>query len=304
MRARSLLIAASAFLIWTAAGYGGFAQAQDPPGEIDLGQCAGQPTALCGSATDPGSGSEASSDPAGSTGQTGSGGETPDPGDAAVVCQSRKLDPQPPAGDPRWEGHDPSEGAVYVRVCMTPGAPTFNPNAAGALGGQTFWASDDPGDAIDPEVLARQAVDRMNLVGPRIESPRADGTYTVGVPMWMHVAASPTTWGPNTLSASAGGVSVTATATVSRVEWEMGDGSTVTCRSRGTEYTASYGMKESPDCGHVYRESSADREGETFTVTATSTWTVQWEGGGETGEFPEVRTSQVDVSVGQSKVLN
>ncbi|WP_460120339.1 hypothetical protein [Streptomyces phaeofaciens] len=57
----------------------------------------------------------------------------------------------------------------------------------------------------------------MKLAGPDIASPRATGKYLVGMPMWMWVNQSATTYGPNTASASAGGVTVTATAKVSKI---------------------------------------------------------------------------------------
>ncbi|MFD8306711.1 hypothetical protein ACFV29_30855 [Streptomyces sp. NPDC059690] len=66
--------------------------------------------------------------------------------------------------------------------------------------------------AVDPETLAREAVDSMKLVGSDIASPRPSGDYVVGVPMWMRVNQSPTAYGPNTASATTGGVTVTATA--------------------------------------------------------------------------------------------
>ncbi|MFF9818920.1 ATP/GTP-binding protein [Streptomyces sp. NPDC014006] len=156
---------------------------------------------------------------------------------------------------------------------------------------------------IDPAVLAQRAVDSMTLLGPAIASPRAAGQYTVGVPMWMWVNQSATTYGPNSASASAGGVTVTATAKVSKIVWQMGDGSAVTCTGPGTPYKASTGMTESPTCGHVYSKSSASTSGGKYRVTATSTWTVNWEGGGETGQLSEVRQSNVQVAVGEVQVV-
>lgn len=63
------------------------------------------------------------------------------------------------------------------------------------------------------------------------------GKYVVGMPMWMWADPSPTTFGPLSASATAGGVTVTATAKVTTVRWAMGDGTTVTCHGPGTPYT-------------------------------------------------------------------
>lgn len=96
----------------------------------------------------------------------------------------------------------------------------------------------------------------MLLTGPKIASPRASGTYTVGVPMWMWAGPSPTTFGPNTASATLAGGTASATANVSSSRWSTGDEKTVTCQGAGTKCKASYGMSKSPDCGHFYRTSA------------------------------------------------
>ncbi|MGW6755540.1 ATP/GTP-binding protein [Streptomyces sp. NPDC055006] len=234
--------------------------------------------------------------------QQGSGGKASDAKSggrksSAPKCKYRKLDPQPPANNRAWGKHKPGEGkgALYAFDC--PGTMRVGvvwlPNAAAA-------------PAVDPEVLAREAVDKMRLSGPDIASPRAAGKYTVGVPVWLWVHQSPSTFGPISATASAGGVTVTATAKVKRIVWRLGDGGTVTCAGPGTPYKASFGMKDSPSCGHRYTKTSADAPGAKFALTATSTWVVDWQvagGGGETGQLTEVRQSQAQVAVGEVQVV-
>jgi hypothetical protein len=132
----------------------------------------------------------------------------------------------------------------------------------------------------------------MKLVGPKVASPRAAGTYVVGMPMWMWVEPSPTTYGPSTATATAGGVTVSATAKVTRVSWDMGDGSPpVVCNGPGTKYTAGMGKAVSPDCGHVYTATSPSAGGR-FRGMATATWTVDWQvigATGDTGQLTEIR---------------
>ncbi|MFJ1974100.1 ATP/GTP-binding protein [Streptomyces sp. NPDC087903] len=212
-------------------------------------------------------------------------------------CYFKQADPQPPAGDPRWEGHDPDDGAVFDAYCPD------NPD----MTSQWFAQPPGRGAAVDPEVLAREAVRKMRLRGPDIASPRAAGKYTVGVPMWMWVNQSATTYGPQSASASAGGVTVTATARVSQIVWGMGDGATVTCHGPGTVYQASAGMSESPTCGHVYSKTSAAAPGGKYQVTATSTWVITWEvtagGGGQTGQLTQTQQSQMQVTTGEVQVV-
>ncbi|MFD9441853.1 ATP/GTP-binding protein [Streptomyces sp. NPDC060006] len=166
------------------------------------------------------------------------------------------------------------------------------------------WLADPPEEeAVAPAVLAQRAVDSMTLLGPDVASPRAAGKYTVGVPLWMWVNQSATTYGPNSASASAGGITVTATAKVSKIVWEMGDGASVTCNGPGTQYQASVGMAQSPTCGHVYSEISAGAKSGKFPVTATSTWTIDWEGGGAAGQLTEIRETDVQVAMGELQVV-
>ncbi|WP_306944490.1 ATP/GTP-binding protein [Streptomyces phaeochromogenes] len=235
--------------------------------------------------------------------QPGTGARTGNDGKPRPqTCAVERLDPQPPASNPIWNGHKPGDGAIYTRVCLN--------DALGAAAGaqivpQVFWAAEAPAVNVDPEQLARQAVDRMLLTGPDIASPRAAGKYIVGVPMWMWVNESPTTYGPNTASASLAGVTVTAKAKVTEIDWAMGDGNAVTCRGPGTVYQASYGKQESPTCGHTYSRTSASRSGGKYSVNATATWTVDWQvnGGGEAGQFTETRQSQAQVAMGELQVV-
>lgn len=145
----------------------------------------------------------------------------------------------------------------------------------------------------------------MKLAGPDVVSPRAAGKYTVGVPVWMWVNQSATTYGPNSASATAGGVTVTATAQVSLIVWHMGDGTTVTCTGPGTPYAASAGMAESPTCGHMYSTTSASQASGKYKLTATSTWTINWQvaGGGQTGQLTENRQTQTQVAIGELQVV-
>jgi hypothetical protein len=233
-----------------------------------------------------------------STGGTGGSGssEGGDEGEFANACTYKLADPQPPAGSVDWEGHEPGDGAVYEQSCTRDGG---NLNIV-----RMVWLADPPAEeAVDPAVLAQRAVDSMTLLGPDIASPRATGKYTVGIPMWMWVNQDATTYGPNTASASAGGITVTATAKVSKIVWKMGDGTSVTCNGPGTPYNGSAAMSESPTCGHVYSKTSASAAGGKYAVTAASTWTIDWQGGGASGQLTETRQSDVQVAIGEVQVV-
>ncbi|MFD4955305.1 ATP/GTP-binding protein [Streptomyces sp. NPDC058451] len=231
----------------------------------------------------------------GSSGQAG-GSQGGDSGDSKVECKYTKVDPKPPAAWPGWQGADPKKNDVYFYGCTDSGQNNPDGFVVVPLG-------QPPVPQVDPRELAQRAVDSMTLLGPDIASPRAAGKYTVGVPMWMWVNQSATTYGPNTASATAGGITVTATAEVSKIVWQMGDGASVTCNSPGTPYQASEGMAQSPTCGHVYSKTSAGTQNSKYPVTATSTWTIDWQGGGQAGQLTEVRQTNVQVAIGEVQVV-
>jgi hypothetical protein len=214
-------------------------------------------------------------------------------------CYIQLLDPQPAAGDPSWQGHEPDDGAVYQ--CYQPQTDLLI----------LVWSADPPpnaGTGPTPREVPQLAIADMKLTAIDIGiTPRAaDGSIgIVGMPVWMW-AANPKehTWGPITASASAGGITVTATARVHKITWDMGDGNTVTCTTAGTPYKAAYGNKKSPDCGHVYTTSSSPEPDQKFTVTATSDWVIDWEGAGQTGTIRLnglVREAQI--AIGEAQVL-
>ncbi|MER5696021.1 ATP/GTP-binding protein [Streptomyces mirabilis] len=244
-------------------------------------------------------------------GSSGTSGQSGNKGTSKAVpppCVVQKMVPQPPPNSALWQGHKPGDGAVYTRICP---AAIAGAQAAGGLGMaafETFWAATAPAGAIDPRVLAQQAIDKMLLQGPDIDiNPKPGGKGLVGMPVWMAADPSQTTWGPNSASASAGAVTVTATAKVAKVVWDMGDGTPpVTCTGAGTPYAKSYGLKPSPDCGHVYTQPSSRVAGGTFKVTATSTWVIDWQvaGGGEGGQLTETRTSNVALTLVESQAVN
>lgn len=214
-------------------------------------------------------------------------------------CYIQPLDPQPPAGDPSWQGHEPGDGAVYM--CYQP--------QTGLL--IYIWSQDPPGNSgigPTPRDVAQLAIEQMNLRAIDIgivPEPAEGNVGLVGMPVWMW-AANPNghTVGPISASASAGGITITATARLHRLTWDMGDGTKLACVGPGTPYNSSYGNQRSPDCGHVYKQSSSTESGGKFQVTATSDWVITWAGAGQTGTIRlNGLTRSAEISVGEAQVL-
>lgn len=182
--------------------------------------------------------------------------------------------------------------------CTPPGSTSFTPISI---------APGAPPLQVDPEVLARQAIEQMNLRAIDIgivPEPGPASMGLVGLPVWMWVdEPGPATWGPLTTTATAGATTVTATARVSTVDWDMGDGTVITCTGRGTPYEDGYGDSPSPDCGHEYMQTSAARPGQAYAVTATSNWVVEWSGGGASGAIPLSVATATPLRIGEVQVL-
>lgn len=203
-------------------------------------------------------------------------------------CYVKVAHPQPPRSDPVWLGN--TMGTIYQ--CDSPTDRYF------------FWSATQPTGPTappDPVQLAQVAVTAMRLKAVTIgivPLNRPGSVGLVGMPQWMWVQnPSASTWGPITKSASAGGYTVTATGRVGRILWDMGDGQTVTC-GEGTPYSMADGVARSPSCGH----DGYTRQG-TYTVTATSSWTVSWAGIGQTGSIPVTLRQTTTVQIGEAQVL-
>jgi hypothetical protein len=209
-------------------------------------------------------------------------------------CFAQLMSPQPPAGSPFWEGHGPGDGAVYEFYCGWPGLVAPFP---------TWRATPPPGfgGLPSPAELAAQAINQLPIHGPDIGiAPNPGGSGLVGMPVWMWTAVTPATWGPASATASVPGLSVTATAHAQKIVWSMGNGASVTCTTPGTPYKVEYGHRKSPDCGFDgYDKPSRPR----YTVTGTTTWQVDWVGGGESGTLSVTRASTITIDIDELQVV-
>jgi hypothetical protein len=145
------------------------------------------------------------------------------------------------------------------------------------------------GQGPSVELLADQAVRRLRLPAPVIRvNPAPPAPQLVFEPSWLWVDTS--SWGQRSATASAGGLSVTATAKPTTVEWSTGDGSLVTCDGAGTPWKSGTDpTKASPTCGHTYTRPAP--AGGTYALRATVTWEISWSGGGESGVRPALTTT-------------
>jgi hypothetical protein len=92
------------------------------------------------------------------------------------------------------------------------------------------------------------------------------------------------------------------------VVWSMGDGHEVTCNGPGTAYDPAQDyFSQQPDCGYIYRRSSAGYPNETVFVTATINYRVTWTavgapGGGDLGTVSRI-SAPVSVRVNEIQTV-
>ena len=97
----------------------------------------------------------------------------------------------------------------------------------------------------------------------------------VGVPVWLWTQP----WTAQSATASAGGISVTVTAKISKVTWAMGDGSKVVCATRGTPVRRRpWGSGTRLTAATCTRGPPRAQPGAKYTVTARALWNVDLDG--------------------------
>lgn len=216
-------------------------------------------------------------------------------GSHSAWCKA--ADVQPPFTDAVWGGR--TDGSIAV--CRRP-TGTGLPDPGFAF---HVWLPSATEPPPDPKVLARQLLARMQLKAIRIGTfpysvqKAAQSLNYVGWNTWLWAEnPDPSTYGPTTMSISEAGYTVTATAKVKDVVWDMGNGDTVTCDA-GTPWPRSAVHNEaSPDCGYKYT-----KQGE-YQVSATSHWVIDWSGIGESGQLTLATTDSVNLRVAEVQVVN
>lgn len=213
-------------------------------------------------------------------------------------CYVKPMEPQPPAGDGRWEGRGPDEGAVYVFSC-----PIDEHSEQ-----QYYQFLTQPPGVPSIVALGQEAVRRLPLAEPVIGiAPSPDGAGLVGVPVWLWVDNADTGWGPvGPRCVSGPGITVCARAEVVGVRWQVGTGETVACDGPGTPYRADLAAAE-PACGYTYAWPSSTRPDGRYQVTAETEWQVQWwvapRGSGAEVEDFTFRDSSTSIQINELQVV-
>ncbi len=193
------------------------------------------------------------------------------------------------------------EGGSYVTRFCGDGLATAGPGVSRRYRPPAGAAE----PVVDPGELAEEALASRPLPEPQITmAPAPDIPQLVNLATYLWLPADQ--WKPETVSASAGGVTSTVTATPTRVIWDMGQGDRVVCDGPGLPYDPSLSDEAQPsDCHYTYRRSSAGQPGQAYQVTATVEWETTWSvtgaaGGGSLGTATSSSTTSVQVAELQS----
>jgi hypothetical protein len=193
---------------------------------------------------------------------------------------------------------DWDNGILIARICVD----TSTGEQVSFDDGLT-WTPRQPD--IDPRALAEMQVKQLSVPVAEVgTSPTSDQDQVVRVPTWLWIASD---WQPVTVTATAGRVAATVTATPTRVVWSMGDGGSVTCAGPGTPYDSSRpAADQHTDCSYTYRQTSVGQPDERYSVTATVYWSVVFtSNAGANGALGEVSsTSAFTLRVAQAQALN
>ena len=192
--------------------------------------------------------------------------------------ENEDIDPSANAGSIVYqEGTQPgSEGDLYMVRC-------FDEHFAMPDGWSGFhlWFLPSPPDGYggqpDPTAdLIVEAFNQLQLHGPEIgTAPPVNGAGLVGMPVWLWTEITDQTWGTPQANATAAGITVTANAEATHIEWHPGDGSTpITCDA-GKPWQPGDDPLD-PPCGHTYTTASRHLPDGRYEITGYTTWEVTW----------------------------
>lgn len=206
--------------------------------------------------------------------------------DVGLPAQVRPVAPTGPVPGQLWDdagvaANGPQCDLVPAVTCPDAPVPAPAPAVAGQPVAVPVGQSQARAPRPDPVAVAQQSVAtlKMKPITPGTTPLEPGSMSIVGIPTWMWAEnPSTATTGPITRTARVPGLSLTMTAKMTGVTWDMGDGTTVECAGTGTKWSPDLGTGDSPDCGHTYMKQG------TYTVTSTSHWSVSWRAStGETG---------------------
>ena len=157
---------------------------------------------------------------------------------------------------------------------------------------------------ISPEQAAWVAIARLRLTPPKPgigPSPDLNEWHiaAVGYPYWLWAEGN---LNPAPVSTTVGPLTVRLQAHLASTTFDLGDGTSLTCTDLTRRWTPAVAPgAASPACGHTYTQPSLP-DGR-YTITAHSTWAVDWSVNGVGGTIPLYQDAATTLPVGELQVL-
>lgn len=230
-----------------------------------------------------------------------------DPNSRTIKCRASAPASDSSAYSPKMESSTGStHGTAPVRLTLGDRALMASAQASctawGVVTGESCAAPVRPAAAqpaaaqISPSQAAEELLASLDITAPKpVVGPSVAveqwGFVPVGYPVWLS-AHDPNV--VSSVSRTVGSLSITIRLGEPSYRWDMGDGTTFTCR-RMTAWSPRVDGRivESPDCGHVYRAPG------NYVVRLTTTWPVAWSAGGQAGTLTLELSDTVELPVGE-----
>jgi hypothetical protein len=226
-------------------------------------------------------------------------------GNPTVVAMSELDRPAQPGrratGVVNCTWFEPSESSQLDTTKALPGPPV--PSGASLVNDHSYyrWCENGDGEVVFrgwtrwtaaaiqvlAADLAYEASRELPLPNPRpAMSPAIGADQLVGLSTWLWL--EPGSWATLDATASVPGLSATATATPTRVRWDMGDGTVVACDGPGVAYDPTRDDEaQSTDCKHTYQHVSAGEPSGAYAATVAVDWAITWSAtNGQGGTLP------------------
>lgn len=178
------------------------------------------------------------------------------------------------------------------------------PGAAVKLPGPLTRGQIQAAPQISPQQAAYAAIARLHLDPPKPvigPSPEINewNMAAVGYPYWLWADGN---LDPAPVSTTVADLTVRLDAHLASTTFDLGDGTRVTCTDLSARWTpAVEPAAPSPACGHTYTKPSLPKG--RYTITAYSTWSIDWSVNGVGGTIPLYQQASTTVPVGELQVL-
>jgi hypothetical protein len=161
---------------------------------------------------------------------------------------------------------------------------------------------------VDPGEIARDLVRRAPFeYADAHAAPGPDYHTYVNYKNWLWIPSEQ--WHDVGVSLTVGGATVSLQATPTRVDWDMGDGQTVSCAGPGRKWRDGMSEDAPTDCSHTYA-SLKNPDGDTWPVSARISYAVTWSctgncssGSGHLGDVSALRGKSTSMTVLQRQAV-